>query len=809
MIFEDFELTITAPEPPPGGSNVTVRYAKGMRTGVFSFSSVAAAVDSLNVAMLATQPAQAILETGGSALFNACFSGRVGDAWRESLTLARERQRGVRLRLYSELPAIIAVPWEYLYDPIQGRWLALDSALSLVRALPLTTNEPIPIEGTLRVLVMLATPSDLPILEAGREWANLETATLTAAIDLIRVEPTYEALQGALRQYSPHIFHFVGHGVFPASSQETIADGTRNLRPVETLNDEQLRSQGTLAFCRADGTADLVPADKLAILLASCKTLRLVLLNACQGAVTGTRSAFAGVAQQLLQQETPAVIAMQAPIYDNDALRFSQEFYRALADGLSVEQAVGEGRKRINETACTWGIPTCYLQGAEPFAIMALTAAQKAARLWQKVLDKMAGHENIDQVRSLLNQILSLDPSHSGARNRLQQLDNEVEAGRLYTEGVTHQAQQHWREAHRALEQVERLCPNYRDTRSRLAEVLGKLDQRSTLAAPDERRRQLQPILNALLEGRFVPFLGWDAARFGRPLHDRWLKGQYAPDTAELASELAARLGIPAEGPLSLLHISELTTLLEDEVALYERLYDLVVANYPPTLLHRLLAELTSRLCAKGYPKRPDWRLVIFSTAFDDSLERAFVMVGQPYHLFAYHHRALDADGVVQPGRFVHLPPANGPTNTPIELLTPNDYHGHDGDRYPVIVKLCGLHITRDPNSVVVTEGQYLEYLPGQDIGALLPPTLLDQVRKRTFVFFGCTSQEWHFRLLWQRMRYQKSRLHAKGWAILPQPSEIEMKFWGRLDREIEPLALAPEMVVATINDWLDALAPA
>ena len=63
---------------------------------------------------------------------------------------------------------------------------------------------------------MLATPSDLPRLDADREWSNLEAATATAAIDLIRVEPTYEALQGALRQHTPHVFHFVGHGVFPA-----------------------------------------------------------------------------------------------------------------------------------------------------------------------------------------------------------------------------------------------------------------------------------------------------------------------------------------------------------------------------------------------------------------------------------------------------------------------------------------------------------------------------------------------------------------------------------------------------------------
>ena len=144
---------------------------------------------------------------------------------------------------------------------------------------------------------------------------------------------------------------------------------------------EETRAQGVLAFCQAGGAAEFIPADKLAILLAGCKTLRLVLLNTCQGAVTGTCSAFAGVAQRLLQQGTAAVVAMQAPIYDDHALRFSQEFYRALADGLSVEQAVGEGRKRINEVACTWGIPTVYFQGAEPFTVATAHGQEKADSL--------------------------------------------------------------------------------------------------------------------------------------------------------------------------------------------------------------------------------------------------------------------------------------------------------------------------------------------------------------------------------------------------------------------------------------------
>lgn len=340
-LLDEFEITITAEEPPSGGGNVTARYAKGTRIGVFSLSSVAAAVASLNGAMFEAQPSQPVLEANGSALFAAIFNGQVGAAWRECATLAQEHKHGIRLRLYSELPSIIAVPWEYLYDGERQSWLVLQPDLSLVRSLPVAGSESLLMSGTLRVLVMLSAPDDLqPRLDVTREWNNLQGATAGTAIELVRVDPTYEALQGALYKHKPHVFHFIGHG-----------------------------AQGALVFCRSDNIADLIAADRLAILLAGCTTLRLVFLNACRSAVTGAQAAFAGVAQRLLQQGIAAVIAMQAAIYDDHALRFSQEFYRAFAEGLRVEQAVSEGRKRINEVAWTWGIPTVYFQGIEPFAM--------------------------------------------------------------------------------------------------------------------------------------------------------------------------------------------------------------------------------------------------------------------------------------------------------------------------------------------------------------------------------------------------------------------------------------------------------
>ena len=103
-----------------------------------------------------------------------------------------------------------------------------------------------------------------------------------------------------------------------------------------------------------------------------------------------------------------------------------------------------------------------------------------------------------------------------------------------------------------------------------------------------------------------------------------------------------------------------------------------------------------------------------------------------------------------------------------------------------------------------VTEDQFLDYLPAQEIGPLLPTTLLQHVRKGSFVFFGFSLYEWHFRLIWQRMKWQKASLHGRSWAILANPSAIEQQFWR--SQQIEPVIAAPEAAVATVNEWLNTL---
>ncbi|HEU5104087.1 MAG TPA: AAA-like domain-containing protein, partial [Roseiflexaceae bacterium] len=139
--------------------------------------------------------------------------------------------------------------------------------------------------------------------------------------------------------------HFIGHGEFDPQAQD-----------------------GALIMEDEDGLGFRVSGQDLSMLLHDyCETLRLVILNACEGARTSGDDPFSGTAQRLVQQGIPAVIAMQFAVTDETAIAFSQEFYAALTDGFPVDAALTEGRKAISAEAhgAEWGTPVLYMRAPD------------------------------------------------------------------------------------------------------------------------------------------------------------------------------------------------------------------------------------------------------------------------------------------------------------------------------------------------------------------------------------------------------------------------------------------------------------
>jgi hypothetical protein len=290
-------------------------------------------------------------EQAGGELFRTVFQGELLRAFQGCLEQARGGP-GLRIRLrLNEVPELAGLPWEYLYDNEGRGFLALSGRTPVVRYLELSVAlGTLPVEPPLRVLAVISTPRGYrELAKADEEWqrlgAALEPLRRSHRIEVERLErPTPEALETRLRTGEPvHVLHFVGHGGF-----------------------SELREEGVLVFEDENGDGVPVGGPSLAYLLQDHPSLRLAVLNACNGARSSHESTFAGTAQVLVQRGVPAVIAMQSEVMDETACAFAEKFYRALAAGLPVDACVGEVRRALAaERNPEWGTPVLYLRAAD------------------------------------------------------------------------------------------------------------------------------------------------------------------------------------------------------------------------------------------------------------------------------------------------------------------------------------------------------------------------------------------------------------------------------------------------------------
>ena len=287
----------------------------------------------------------------GVRLFEAVFDDEVRGRLRSSLNEANQRGVGLRIRLrLGDVPELADLPWEYLYDPTLDRFLSLSAETPVIRYLDLPQPiRPLTVEPPLRVLAMIASPSDYPSLDVDREWAKLRDALSdleqrrVVSLERLR-KATLATLQRQLRRKEYHIFHFIGHGGFDQQAQD-----------------------GILLLEAEEGQGRPVSGRYLGTLLHDHRSLRMAILNACEGARVDRSDPFAGVAAALVESGVPAVIGMQFPISDEAATAFSQEFYEMLVRGQPVDAAVTEARRAIFtvSNSVEWATPVLYMRSPD------------------------------------------------------------------------------------------------------------------------------------------------------------------------------------------------------------------------------------------------------------------------------------------------------------------------------------------------------------------------------------------------------------------------------------------------------------
>ncbi len=282
----------------------------------------------------------------GGGLFNAVFQGDVATRLASCIELARREETKVRinLRLDDELASL---PWEFLYDESLNRFLALSKETALVRYLDQPRSlEALEVTAPLKVLVMISSPQDQAALDVEVEWGKLHEAFRQLAPELVQMDRVKHASLAALDQElsckSYHIFHYIGHGVF-----------------------DERREASYLMLEDEAGKSSAIAGETIGVHLQNHTSLRLVILNACEGARASSHDVYSGIAQGLIREGLPAVIGMQFEISDRAAIAFSSRFYDAIARGKPVDEALDEARRRIHAAqngGTEWGTPVLYLR---------------------------------------------------------------------------------------------------------------------------------------------------------------------------------------------------------------------------------------------------------------------------------------------------------------------------------------------------------------------------------------------------------------------------------------------------------------
>jgi CHAT domain-containing protein len=271
----------------------------------------------------------------GEELFDALMSGQVARLFYKSLGAIQDENGGLHIRLRIESPALAGLPWELLFSQEEGGFLVATADFTLSRYHPV----PLPVEALqtalpLRILVLVSAPADLPPLnvEAEIEALNqgLKTMLSTGGVELlIEEDARRERLLTRLQGETIHALHFVGHGGWEAEEGHGVVF-------LEKTTNGLTQPMG-----------DLVDAAAFAELLSASTSLRLVTLNACNTAYEEAQAGFAGIASQLVQRGTPAVIAMRNAIEDQVAITFAKHLYGNLASGSPINIALTRTRQQL------------------------------------------------------------------------------------------------------------------------------------------------------------------------------------------------------------------------------------------------------------------------------------------------------------------------------------------------------------------------------------------------------------------------------------------------------------------------------
>lgn len=265
----------------------------------------------------------------GAKLFDALFQG---DILRLYLHLREQaRPAGSRLRIRLRLDPLIAgrLPWECLYDTRHNSFLLSSDETTLVRFVE-EKHEPGPIPVRLPLRVLLAT--------AGLSHSRHRK---------LRVIREAQAIRDALRPLETEGFVSLLEAGTVFES-ETVTRGrlaglvARDVEVLHLITECRWDSdQAFVLLTDEQGADDPVTGQELAAILKDASP-RLIVVSG------GDKAGAAGpVLAQSLLALSPALLILRGASTEDLVLRFSQSFYRALAELKPVDAALADARSEV------------------------------------------------------------------------------------------------------------------------------------------------------------------------------------------------------------------------------------------------------------------------------------------------------------------------------------------------------------------------------------------------------------------------------------------------------------------------------
>lgn len=301
----------------------------------------------------------------------------------------------------------------------------------------------------------------------------------------------------------------------------------------------------------------------------------------------------------------------------------------------------------------------------------------------------------------------------------------------------------------------------------------------------------------AIRDGEVVPFLGAGVSGVPDPA---WDPGSGRLPTGDaLARHLAARYRYPGSD-VELARVAQYVSTMRGDRSLKRTLHEIFDADFGFTPLHTFLAGLPALLSGAMHAERPesfkDYQLIV-TTNYDDTLERAFRTVGEPFDLLTY--RAANERYVRQSGRFWFWPLGGSPR----EINDSNAYvEDLSLEARTLILKIHGMVVREsdmreDHESFVITEDHYIDYLSHAGVASLLPVQVMDRLVNGSLLFLGYALKDWNLRVMLQSIWLERHD-RVPAWAVQLGTDDLEERFWRARDIEF---------VDAPLEEFVPALA--